>query len=166
MTFDAIAGGTKVFLDANVLVYHFSGNPQYGAARTRLIERIEHQEIQGYTTSHCMTDAAHRLMTIEAMNLLGWPVAGLAARLRKHRSEIPKLNLYQQALNKLSPLGIQVLSISEDLVLQATQLSQQYELLSGDALIISAMRHHGLSQLASHDADFDRVPGVARYGPV
>jgi predicted nucleic acid-binding protein len=37
--------------------------------------------------------------------------------------------------------------------------------LSGDALIIAVMREHGLVSLASHDADFDRVAGIVRYGP-
>jgi predicted nucleic acid-binding protein len=37
--------------------------------------------------------------------------------------------------------------------------------LSGDALIVAFMRHHGLTHLASHDADFDRVPGLTRYSP-
>jgi predicted nucleic acid-binding protein len=38
-------------------------------------------------------------------------------------------------------------------------------ILSGDALIVAVMREHGLANLASHDADFDRVPGLARYAP-
>jgi predicted nucleic acid-binding protein len=33
------------------------------------------------------------------------------------------------------------------------------------ALIIAAMRIHGLAKLASADSDFDRVPGITRYGP-
>jgi hypothetical protein len=28
------------------------------------------------------------------------------------------------------------------------------------------MRRHGLLLLASHDADFDRVPGITRHAPV
>ena len=39
-------------------------------------------------------------------------------------------------------------------------------LLSGDALILAVMQTHGLTHLASNDADFDRVPGIVRYGPV
>jgi len=33
-------------------------------------------------------------------------------------------------------------------------------------LVVAVMRDHGLTHLASHDADFDRVPGITRYGPV
>jgi predicted nucleic acid-binding protein len=166
MIFKDSPDGAAIFLDANVLIYHFSGHPQYGAACTQLVERIERQEVQGFTSAHCVADVAHRLMTIEAMNLLGWPVAGLAARLRRNRSEIPKLALYQQAVGKLPLLGIKVLRVSEHHVLQATQFSQQHELLTGDALIVSVMRHEGLTQLASRDADFDRVAGLTRYAPI
>jgi predicted nucleic acid-binding protein len=52
------------------------------------------------------------------------------------------------------------------LVEAATLLSQQYELLTGDALIVAIMQAHGLTNLASSDADFDRVPGLTRYAPI
>ncbi|MCY2993431.1 MAG: PIN domain-containing protein [Planctomycetota bacterium] len=42
----------------------------------------------------------------------------------------------------------------------------EYELLSGDALIVAVMHAHGLTRLASHDADFDRVSWLTRYAPV
>jgi predicted nucleic acid-binding protein len=45
-------------------------------------------------------------------------------------------------------------------------LSRQYELLSGDALIVAVMQVHGLTNLASNDTDFDRVPGLTRFAPV
>ena len=87
------------------------------------------------------------------------------ARLRKHSAEIPRLHQYQQALATVPQLGIQVLPLSESLVLSAANLSQQHELLTGDALIVAVMWQHGLSHLASQDADFDRVPGLIRYAP-
>jgi len=48
---------------------------------------------------------------------------------------------------------------------KATELSQQIGLLSGDALVVAMMQAHGLTHLASHDTDFDRMPGIMRYGP-
>jgi len=38
-------------------------------------------------------------------------------------------------------------------------------LLHNDALILAVMQANGLTNLASHDADFDRVPGILRYAP-
>jgi predicted nucleic acid-binding protein len=166
MTFADLQGGETVFVDANVLIYHFTNHPRYGAACTTLVERIELKEIQGFTSSHCLADVAHRIMTIEAMGLFTWPPAGLAARLKKHHASIPQLSLFQPATAKVGQLGIQVLPVSESLVLAATHVSKQCELLTGDALIVAVMRQHGLTNLASEDADFDRVPGLTCYAPV
>jgi predicted nucleic acid-binding protein len=47
----------------------------------------------------------------------------------------------------------------------AAAITQQVGLLSGDALVVAVMQEHGLVNLASHDADFDRVPGLRRYAP-
>jgi hypothetical protein len=35
-----------------------------------------------------------------------------------------------------------------------------------DALVVAVMPAHDLTNLAGGDADFDRVPGLTRYGPV
>lgn len=86
-------------------------------------------------------------------------------RLRKHHSEIPKLAIFRQAIADLPHLLIQVLPLTQSLVEAATVLSQQYELLTDDALIVALMQLHGLTSLASEDADFDRVPGITRYAP-
>jgi predicted nucleic acid-binding protein len=48
----------------------------------------------------------------------------------------------------------------------AAAMSQQFGLLANDALIVTMMHDHRLTHLASHDADFDRVGSVQRFGPV
>jgi predicted nucleic acid-binding protein len=165
MTFDQIPSGTEVFLDANTLIYHFTGDPAYGAACTRLLERVEQGDLQGHTSAHVVSDVAHRLMTIEAMDRLGWPIAGLAARLRKHHVEIPSLSVFQQAVEQVPHLGIRVSDITLDLVRMAAELSRKHELLGGDALILAVMQTSALTALASNDADFNRVSGLTRYAP-
>lgn len=105
-------------------------------------------------------------MTLEAISLMGWPPAGIAARLRKHHNEITRLGVYRQAIGRIPLLGIQMLPVTQALVESATLLSHQYELLTGDALLVAFMHHYGFSGLASADTDFDRVPGLTRYAPV
>jgi predicted nucleic acid-binding protein len=165
MTFASIPPGTAIFLDANTLIYHFTNDAKYGVACTQLLKRVELNQLQGFTSAHVLGDVAHRLMTLEAISLLGWPPAGVAARLRKHHAEIPKLGVYRQAIASAPLLGIQVLPITHLLVEAATLLSHQFELLTGDALVVAVMRQQGLTDLASADDDFDRVPGLTRYAP-
>jgi predicted nucleic acid-binding protein len=45
-------------------------------------------------------------------------------------------------------------------------VSQQHGLFANDALIVAVMQQHGLTNMASNDADFDRVPGLIRFAPL
>ncbi len=166
MTFTAIPRGSSVFIDANTFVFDFSKHPQYGVSCRELLERIARGELQGLTSAHVVCDLAHRAMTIEAINQFCWPQTGIASRLRKHPSEIQKLTRFRQATDAASQIGIQILPIDGALVSAAAAFSEQYGLLTGDALIVAVMQAHGLTNLASLDADFDRVPWLTRFGPV
>jgi len=148
------------------LVYHFAADPQFGPPCTDLVKRIERKEVRGFVSTHVLSDVAHRLMTVEAILLFGWPVASIAQRLRRNHAEIAKLTRFRQAVDEVSLLGIQFLPVTLPQVSAAAAISQQYELLSGDALIVAVMQVHSLTNLASNDADFDRVPWLTRYGPV
>jgi predicted nucleic acid-binding protein len=134
-------------------------------ACTQLVKRIENQHLAGFISTHVLSEIAHRLMTLDALDRFGWPPAGIAARLRKHHSEIPKLTLHVQAIAQLPLLGIQAVTITSPLVEAATLVSQQHELLMGDSLVVAVMQAHGLTHLASNDADFDRIPWLTRYEP-
>jgi predicted nucleic acid-binding protein len=112
-----------------------------------------------------LSDLAHRMMTIEAMHLFGWPAAGISRRLRRQHAEIQKLALFREAVEGVRQFGLQLVEVTPRLVSTAAAISQQHGLLSGDALVVAVMREHALVNLASHDADFDRVPGLTRYGP-
>jgi predicted nucleic acid-binding protein len=59
MTFAQLATGATVFLDANGLIYHFTGDANYGAACTALVKRIEHQQLHGFKSTHVLADVAH-----------------------------------------------------------------------------------------------------------
>jgi len=77
MTFAGIPNGALVFVDANTLLYHFGPHPTLQAPCQALLQRILRQEIVGVTSAHVLSDVAHRMMTIEAMNKLGWPAKGI-----------------------------------------------------------------------------------------
>jgi len=165
MTFADIPAGLWLFVDANTLVYHFAAEPLLGPPCQRLLDRVNRGEIQGFTSTDVLSDVAHRLMTQEAIRRFAWPAAGIARRLWSNPSHVQQLSDFRAAIDELLRSGIQVLSIPPPLIATAAAISQQHGLLSGDALVVAVMRGHGLVNLASHDADFDRVPGLTRYAP-
>jgi predicted nucleic acid-binding protein len=102
---------------------------------------------------------------LEAVDYFGWPIAGVARRLQRHPDELSRLTRFRQAVDEIPRFGIVVLPITGPLVSAAAAISQQYGLLSGDALVVATMREQRLVHLASHDADFDRMPELRRYAP-
>ena len=166
MTFADIPSGTSVFLDANVFVYAYGADPTFGGACTDLLEHIEVMDLQGFLSASLLSEVAHRLMTLEACQSLGWPYTGIGRRLRRHPEEIQKLQEFRKALDDIVAIGIHVLPVTVKDILLAGDLSRQHGLLSGDALLVAMMQQNGVIHLASNDADFDRVPGINRYAPV
>lgn len=165
MTFDELPSGASVFLDANIMVYHYTAHPLWGSPCQQLMERIGGRDIFGWSSTHALADVAHRVMTVEAMTEFGWAVAGMVRRLRDHPGEARKLRSARRVVQDVSRSAIHVVAVTPDLVVEATGISQETGLLTGDALIVAIMRDHGLTHLASHDADFDRVADLTRYAP-
>lgn len=165
MTFADIAAGTHVFVDANILVYHFSPHPTFGPACQRLLADIENHTVVGYTSSHLVGETAHVLMIVEALSLPGWAAANAPKRLKKQPTAVQQLIRYQKAVEEIYQSQVQVLGIQPALMLQAVKLSSQFGLLTNDAITLALMQQQSLSHLASHDSDFDRVPGITRYAP-
>jgi predicted nucleic acid-binding protein len=165
MRFEDIPPGASVFIDANTLIYHFGPDPDFRPACQALLERFASQDLVGFTSAHVVSNVAHRVMTLEAIDRFGWPAAGVARRLLRHPDNLRQLTRFRQLVDEIPGFGIQVLPITMPLVSAAAAISQEQGLLSGDALVVAVMREHGLVNLASHDADFDRVPGLTRYAP-
>jgi predicted nucleic acid-binding protein len=165
MLLDQIPAGSEVFLDANVLLFYFGSDPVYGPACKRLLERVEQQELTGVTSAHVLAEAMHRAMTIEAICQHGFPVKNIAQRLRRSPDVVQGLTQFRQLCTTVFQIGVRVVPMADALLDNAAEISQQYGLLTNDALLVATMGENGLTNLASQDADFDRVPGLVRYAP-
>jgi predicted nucleic acid-binding protein len=165
MTLDQVPAGAHVFVDANILVYHFQPHPTFGPMCHRLLERIERQDIEGSTSTNLLGEVAHRLMVIEAGALPGWAGVKVLNRLKQQPGVVKQLTLFQMAVDSVLQSRIRVFAVPPVLVSTAAALSRQHGLLTNDAVILAFMQAHRLTHLASHDAHFDGLPGLTRYAP-
>jgi len=165
MTFAALVPGDSVFVDANVFLFHFAPDPVLQIPCGQLLQRIENQEIEGFTSTHVLAETAHRLLTLEARARHGWSSGKVVHRLKKNPSVFQGLTQFRIAIERVRQSRIQVLPASAALLVAAAGHCQQYGLLITDALSVALMQAHGLTKLASEDSDFDRVSGLTRYAP-
>ena len=166
MIFADLPSGSTIFVDANTFVYAFAPEPTFGPPSFALIERACVTEIVAVTSSHVLSDVAHRLMTIEACATFAWPYKGIATRLKNHPSEVAKLVRYRQVIDQINTCGVRVQFVECSDVVTAGANSSQHGLLSGDALILAIMQRNNIANVASNDVDFDRIPGLVRFQPV
>ncbi len=160
-----LPAGASVFLDANILVYHFEPHPVLGPVCNQLMQSIENDRVRGLTSTHVLSEVAHRLMAMEASVLPGWSAGKVVQRLRQQPAVLQGLTRFRSAVETVLQSRLGVLTIAPALIAAAAAISQQTGLLTNDALIVAVMQSHGLVHLASNDADFDRVHGLTRYAP-
>lgn len=161
-----IPSNAFVFLDANILIYYFTPDPVFGQDCQIMMERIcKYQDFAACTSTHVLSEVSHQLMILEAVQHFGWPLAGVTRRLQRNPSEIQKLTRFRHAIDEVPQLGIEVLAVERHISPLAASLSQLLGLLTNDAITVAIMQDQNMVRLASHDADFDRVPWITRYGP-
>jgi predicted nucleic acid-binding protein len=165
MIFADLASGDSVFVDANVLIYHFGPHPTFGTACRHLLQRIENRDLVGFTSTHVLGEVAHQLMIAEALTLPGWSAGKVKKRLRQQPTALQSLTRFRTAVENILQSRITILTIAPPLFGTAAAISQQYGLLSNDALTVALMQANSLTRIASHDSDFDRVSGITRYAP-
>jgi len=69
-------------VDANIFTYAAQPHPKWGRPCLDFLQRIENQELLGFSSTHILAEVSQRMMTIEASALFGWSSAGIGNRLR------------------------------------------------------------------------------------
>lgn len=162
MTLDRIPSASRIFLDSTIFVYHATG----ASVQCRvLLERCEVGDVAGVTSVIVLAEVAHRLMTIEAV------AAGLVSgkdvvkKLRARPDLVGRLHLYQEQVERIPLMGVDVLPLQVGTLLRSADIRRQYGLLVNDSLIVASAREAGVGHLASADADFRRIKELKLYRP-
>ncbi len=66
MRLQDIADDTRVFVDSNIFIYHFSNFERFADSCLSFFQRVEDGKLSGYTSTMVLAEVLHRLMVIEA----------------------------------------------------------------------------------------------------
>jgi len=162
MKLEDVPAGTTIFVDANILIYHFSGLSLECQA---FLQRCESRQVDAYTGVHIVLEVMHRLMMLEALQK-GFITGGQPARRLKEHPEIVKgLQVYNQSVQQIPRLNIRVRAITSAVVRASEAIRVQAGLMSNDSVTVALMRQLGLTVIATADADFNNVSGLRVYQP-
>jgi predicted nucleic acid-binding protein len=161
-TLDKIATGSRIFLDSTIFIYHFTGSSE---DCRHLLQRCERGEITGLSSVVVLAEIAHRLMLIEAVTRKFLKGKNLVQKLRDHPEVIKKLDLYQEQVERILLMGIEILPLDLKTMLVSSELRTQYGLLMNDSLIAASALEAKCEGIASADPDFARVKSLRHFAP-
>lgn len=162
MTFDALRRGAKIFLDANIFVYHF-GELSIGCKT--LLRRCSQRELRGYTAISVLAEVLHRLMIVEAVKEGDIRPKNPVQQLKKHPEIITHLSDYSADVATIQTMNITILDLTQKTLHTSEAIRNAEGLLTNDALLLAVMKQANLTKLATNDNDFDHLRWLDLYKP-
>ena len=153
---------SRVFIDSNIFIYHFL---DISEPCTDFLERVELREIEAYTSTVVIAEVLHRLMVAELIKKYGVKSSKALKYLKERPEVLSELEKCEIAVKEIQAFRIKILSVPIDAVFQSENLRKEYYLLTNDSLNVYVMKINGLTDIATNDADFERVEWLKVWKP-
>jgi len=149
-----LPSGTRIFIDANIFIYHFTQVP-LTAACTAFLQRVEAGDLHGVTSVVVLAEVAHRLMILEAIRTSGVSSRTAVKRLKENPTLVSQLSHYNVTVEPVTFAHLQT----------AQELSTLHGLLTNDSLTGAMAQSLALTDVASNDPDLTLIPGLTIWHP-
>ena len=104
--------GVSVFVDANVLVYHFAQMSPLTEACKAFFERVSRLEIRAFTSAHVAADVIHRIMLAETIATLGLASRDAVSYLKSHPDAVKQLQWYRTIPSDIAQARVHILDVT------------------------------------------------------
>jgi predicted nucleic acid-binding protein len=161
-TLDQLDAGSRVFIDASIFIYHFTGS---SLKCRQFLEGCESARFAGLTSVTAVAEVAHRLMMIEAVTKGLVSPGNVVRKLREKPSFIQELHIYQEQVELIPLMGIAVRGLDLEIMTLAAEIRRRHGLLVNDSLLSATAVREGIIDFASADSDFERVQELRIFRP-
>jgi predicted nucleic acid-binding protein len=161
MNLDDIHNGSRVLIDANVLLYGLRRSSRQCLA---LLARCTDGAVEGIVTTVIIAEFSHRRMMEEA-KAKGLVGSNPARALAEHGDLIRQLSGYADEVRDLLGGGLFVEPVLPDDFHVALEFQRTFGLLTNDSLNLAVARRLGITDLATADRGFDAAQGFIVYQP-
>jgi predicted nucleic acid-binding protein len=156
-----IPDGSRVFVDANILLYMLARQSEQCLA---FLARCASGEVEGWISTIVAAEVCHRRMMLEA-RARGLVSSNPAKELGRKPAALRKLSAYAEEVRALLGGGLYVEAVLPADFHPALEFQQMHGLLTNDALNLAVARRIGLRTIATADTHFDGVGGLGVYRP-
>ncbi len=162
MKLTEIESGSKVFVDSNIFIYHFTG---VSNECSDFLARGERGELTTITGIHVILDVLHSLMMVEAVRKHLVEPPGIAEKLKKAPQTLKLLNEYYVNTEKIPDMGVIIQPLVFETLVTSHVARLSYGLLVYDSMIIAGMKQDRINLLATNNDVFRNVSEIQMCTP-
>lgn len=156
---------SSIFIDANIFLFTILAHPRFKELCEKFLGAVERKEYRAFTSTLVLNEVIHKLMITEAVKKHALKTEHEAYLLLKQKPELIRgLRITWDNFASLKEYSIKILSIDDSLD-SAAEISRSYGLLISDAVHAAVCREHKVENIATNDADFERVDFLKVWKP-
>ena len=161
MNLNDILGNSRVFVDANIVLYALQHRSRQCRA---FLSRCDSGAVEGYISTVVLAEIAHRRMTQEAQQR-GISGGNPSRQLAERPEMVRQLSVYAEDVRDLIDGGLIIEPVRPEDFLVALEIQEQHGLLTNDSLNLAVAKRLGIREIATADKAFDSVQGAIVYKP-
>jgi predicted nucleic acid-binding protein len=154
---------TEIYIDANIFLFSAFNHPRFGNACRDFLIRVD-EAGTGYVSDLTLNEVFHKLMLAEVSKALGIKSRDALTHIKRDPTIISKLEILWEEMELIRDSRLQIISLGK-LFPGFVDASKKYNLLATDAMIVHLMKGSGLENIATNDADFQRVDFLNVWKP-
>ncbi len=164
-------GEDKIFVDANIFLFHAFNNLEYSEECTTFLKRIEKGEIIAVINPVIIDEILFKILMAEVSKLISKPsLWDLKKKLRENDKEFigsayKPVKEYKDYLTELTNGGLIVSELNWKNAVDSVAIGEKYGLLTSDAFHLATMKQNGIKHIATNDSDFDHVDFLTIWKP-
>ena len=155
-------GSLRALVDANIFIYYLGG---VSADCKAFLRRIALGEVEAHITTAIVAEVVHRRMMAEAVTKGLISPGQPLKKLKANPTVIPRLTDYIMEIEKLLRLPLRIAEISVADIAASHALRRRFGLFVNDSINLACATRLRLTDIITHDADFERVPGIQVWEP-
>ena len=153
---------SKVFIDANIFIYHFAGISQQCK---HFFKRIREGKLNSFVNTTILAEVLHRRMIAEAIEKELVPSKSAVRRLKKRPELVKELTQYSQDVRDIIQTPLTVESVTKADILASAKIRSVHGLLTNDSIILATMERLSVVDFVTHDNDFDDISKLKLWKP-
>jgi len=156
--------GDKIYVDSSIFLLVALADPKYGRPSLEFLQRASHGEFELVTSSLTVDEVSFVALKAKLEEKLGVS-SSQVLYLKKHPDVVKSLASEVTRVTENVLRLSEIIDVNSADVQQISSLMKTFGLLPRDAIHLAVLHRLGLTDIASGDADFDRLPDVTRYAP-